>query len=98
MYDDFNEQIFEAITDDITQDPEFKDNAYLLVVDDLGTAFERPSKTAPQENVAAPALQALYDSSRVTPFACSIPKSGKTPPTSLLFIQTTNTNGKPSMK
>ena len=32
MYDDFNEQIFEAITADITQDPDFKDNAYLLVV------------------------------------------------------------------
>lgn len=45
MYDDFNEQIFEAITADITQDPDFKDNAYLLVVDDLGTSFERPSKT-----------------------------------------------------
>jgi len=44
MYDDFNEQIFEAITADITQDPDFKDNAYLLVVDDLGTSFERPSK------------------------------------------------------
>lgn len=44
MYDDFNEDIFQAITDDIMTDSDFKDNAYLLVVDDLAPAFERPSK------------------------------------------------------
>lgn len=45
MFDDFNEQVFQHITDDIMTDPKFRDNAYLLVVDDLAPAFERPSRT-----------------------------------------------------
>jgi hypothetical protein len=45
MFDDFSDEIFQHITDDIMTDSDFKENAYLLVVDDLAPAFERPSRT-----------------------------------------------------
>lgn len=44
MFDNFTDQIFDDILQDITKDPDYKDDQYLLVLDDLSTVFERPTK------------------------------------------------------
>lgn len=40
MYDDFNTSIFEDIRDKIKKDEDFKDNQYLLVIDDLALTLK----------------------------------------------------------
>jgi len=41
LYDDFNEEIWNNILEDIKSDDDFKKNSYLLICDDLGPNFER---------------------------------------------------------
>ena len=43
-FDNFTDEIFDTILQDITKDKDWKDEQYLLVLDDLSTVFERPTK------------------------------------------------------
>jgi predicted AlkP superfamily phosphohydrolase/phosphomutase len=43
-FDNFTDEIFDTILQDITKDDDWKDEQYLLVLDDLSTVFERPTK------------------------------------------------------
>jgi len=45
MYDDFNDEVMEQIIADIHTDSDFKENAYLLVIDDLGPNMQHINKS-----------------------------------------------------